>query len=39
VDIPVTTIFRRFADPAQKKRNYEPGMDLTRPPFLEVMLK
>jgi formate dehydrogenase subunit beta len=39
VDIPVTSIFRRFADPAQKKRNYEPGMDLTRPPFLEVMLK
>lgn len=39
VDIPVTTIFRRFANPAQKKRNYVPGMDLKRPPFLEVMLK
>ena len=39
VDIPVTTIFRRFADPAQKKRDYSPGMDLQRPPFLELMLK
>ncbi len=39
VDIPVTTIFRRFADPAQKKHNYKAGMTLERPPFLEVMLK
>ncbi|MDG6244137.1 MAG: Coenzyme F420 hydrogenase/dehydrogenase, beta subunit C-terminal domain [Methanolobus sp.] len=39
VDIPVTSIFRRFADPAQKKHNYKAGMTLERPPFLEVMLK
>lgn len=39
VDIPLTNIYRRFADPAQKKRNYMPGMDLQRPPFLELMLK
>lgn len=39
VDIPLATIFRRFAGPAQQKRDYEPGMDMSRPPFLEVMLK
>jgi formate dehydrogenase subunit beta len=39
VDIPLTTIFRRFANPAQNKRNYTPGMTLERPPFLELMLK
>jgi formate dehydrogenase subunit beta len=37
VDIPVTTIFRRFADKSQKKYNYKAGMTLERPPFLEVM--
>ena len=39
VDIPVATLIRRFANPAQKKRNYVAGMTLERPPFLEVMLK
>jgi formate dehydrogenase subunit beta len=39
VDIPLTTIFRRFANPAQNKRNYTAGMTLERPPFLELMLK
>lgn len=39
VDIPLTNIYRRFADPAQKKRKYMPGMDLQRPPYLELMLK
>lgn len=38
-DIPLTTIFRRFADPAQKKHGYKAGMTPERPPFQEVMLR
>ena len=38
-DIALTTTYKRFADPAQKKRNYKPGMDLVTPPFFEVMIK
>ncbi|MBE0522890.1 MAG: Coenzyme F420 hydrogenase/dehydrogenase, beta subunit C-terminal domain [Methanosarcinales archaeon] len=38
-DIPITILQSRFAIPAQRKRNYQPGMNLDRPPFFEVMVK
>lgn len=39
VDIPITLLQKRFANPAQKKWNYQPGMNLDTPPFFEVMIK
>ncbi|MFQ6119558.1 MAG: Coenzyme F420 hydrogenase/dehydrogenase, beta subunit C-terminal domain [Methanosarcinales archaeon] len=36
VDIPLAQIQRRFSNIIQPKYNYVPGMDLRRPPFLEV---
>jgi formate dehydrogenase subunit beta len=38
VDIPLTTVHRRFAERMQKKLDYTPGMDLRRPPFFETGL-
>ncbi len=39
VDMPLTMLHQRFAIPAQKKRGYQPGMNLDTPPYFEVMLK
>ncbi|MCL7415424.1 MAG: 4Fe-4S binding protein, partial [ANME-2 cluster archaeon] len=39
-DIPITMLQSRFAIPAQRKRNYMPGMNVDdTPPYLEVILK
>jgi formate dehydrogenase subunit beta len=39
-DIPITLLQSRFAIPAQRKREYTPGMNVDDvPPFFEVMLK
>jgi formate dehydrogenase subunit beta len=40
VDIPITRLQSRFSIPAQRKRNYTPGMKVEdTPPFFEVILK
>ncbi len=38
VDIPLTWLYRRFANPVQEELKYEPGMDLRKPPYFEVKL-
>ncbi|MDF1558207.1 MAG: Coenzyme F420 hydrogenase/dehydrogenase, beta subunit C-terminal domain [ANME-2 cluster archaeon] len=39
-DIPITILQSRFSIPAQRKRNYMPGMNVDdTPPYLEVILK
>jgi len=39
-DIPITILQSRFAIPAQRKREYTPGMNVDdTPPFFEVILK
>jgi formate dehydrogenase subunit beta len=39
-DIPITLLQSRFAIPAQRRREYTPGMNVDDvPPFFEVMLK
>ena len=39
-DIPITLLQSRFAIPAQRKREYTPGMNVDDvPPFFEVILK
>lgn len=38
VDIPLTRLYRRFANPMQEELKYEPGMDLRKPPYFEVKL-
>ncbi len=38
VDIPLTRLYRRFANPVQEELKYEPGMDLRKPPYFEVKL-
>jgi len=39
-DIPITLLQSRFAIPAQRKREYSPGMNVDDlPPFFEVILK
>lgn len=37
-DIPLTRLYRRFANPVQKELGYEPGMDMRKPPYFEVKL-
>ncbi|MBW6519033.1 MAG: Coenzyme F420 hydrogenase/dehydrogenase, beta subunit C-terminal domain [ANME-2 cluster archaeon] len=40
VDIPITMLQNRFSIPAQRKRDYTPGMNVDdTPPYFEVMLK
>jgi len=38
VDIPLTRLYRRFANPMQQELKYEPGMDMRKPPYFEVKL-
>jgi formate dehydrogenase subunit beta len=38
VDIPLTRLYRRFANPVQEQLKYEPGMDMRKPPYFEVKL-
>lgn len=38
VDIPLTRLYRRFANPVQEQLKYEPGMDMRNPPYFEVKL-
>lgn len=39
-DIPITMLQSRFSIPAQRKRDYAPGMNVDdTPPYFEVMLK
>ncbi|MDW7726835.1 MAG: Coenzyme F420 hydrogenase/dehydrogenase, beta subunit C-terminal domain [Candidatus Methanoperedens sp.] len=37
-DIPLTRLYRRFANPVQDELGYEPGMDMRKPPYFEVKL-
>ena len=37
-DIPLTRLYRRFANPMQEELGYEPGMDMRKPPYFEVKL-
>jgi formate dehydrogenase subunit beta len=40
VDIPITRLQSRFSIPAQRKRDYTPGMNVDEtPPYFEVILK
>lgn len=39
VDIPLTRLYRRFANPVQEELKYEPGMDLRKPPYFEAKLE
>jgi formate dehydrogenase subunit beta len=40
VDIPITRLQSRFSIPAQRKRDYTPGMNVDdTPPYFEVILK
>lgn len=38
VDIPLTRLYRMFANPIQEQLKYEPGMDMRKPPYFEVKL-
>jgi formate dehydrogenase subunit beta len=38
VDIPLTRIYRMFANPIQEQLKFEPGMDMQKPPYFEVKL-
>jgi formate dehydrogenase subunit beta len=38
VDIPLTRMYRMFANPIQEQLKYEPGMDMRKPPYFEVKL-
>ncbi len=38
VDIPLTKIYRMFANPIQEQLKFEPGMDMRKPPYFEVKL-
>jgi formate dehydrogenase subunit beta len=37
-DIPLTRLYRMFANPMQEQLKYEPGMDMRKPPYFEVKL-
>jgi formate dehydrogenase subunit beta len=39
VDIPLTRLYRRFANPVQEQLKYEPGMDMRKPPYFEAKLE
>jgi formate dehydrogenase subunit beta len=39
VDIPLTNLYRRIANPLLEELKYEPGMDLRRPPYFEAKLE
>ncbi len=38
-DIPLTRLYRRFANNVQEELKYEPGMDLRKPPYFEAKLE
>ena len=38
VDIPLTHLYRRFAEPLQEEFDYTPGVDMRTPPFFGVDL-
>ena len=38
-DIPLTRLYRLFANPMQEELGYEPGMDMRKPPYFEAKLE
>lgn len=38
-DIPLTRLYRRFANPIQEELKYTPGMDIRKPPYFETKLE